>query len=510
MRGVADSFMVSREKLAFIVDATTAPIASIAPISSWIGFEVGLINEQIKNLEEMGYGQQLAEAGVTSGYNVFLESIASRYYPIFMLAFQFFLLFTTRDMGPMLKAERRAMDKKQVSSPDANEAEVELDNSLEPAEDVPRLWWNSAVPIILTLVIVFASLLITGYKNTVAAGDPVTAANLFGYGDSYSSLLYGSFIGSIFCWLFIRVQYYYKGQPYNALKDWIACKRVPVYEDGTGPRPILTLKESLEVWIEGIKGLTTPVLVLIMAWAIGQAVQDVSCDLFFASALSSESLDFRLLPTLTFLISALISFCTGTSWGTMSIMFPLAVPASWISSNGDRDIFVMTVAGILAGAVFGDHATAISDTTILSSLACKCDLRHHVITQLPYALIVALFSILLGTLPGAYIYPSWAGLLIGFPVMYLLTLLLAERVDHPARKLDPMSGAIEWIAVKWFKKEPEEVFIPEDIDVQATEYKDIWTAMGIRKKPEALPPTESTNMTSTIMSETKKGQPTGV
>ena len=501
MRGVADSFFVSREKLAFLVDATTAPVASIAPISSWIGFEVGLINEQITNLEQMGYGDQLAAAGVTSGYNIFLESIASRYYPIFMLLFQFWLIFTTRDLGPMLRAERRAMDKKQVSGPDANESEVELDTSLEPEEDVPRLWWNSAVPIVLTLIIVFTSLLVTGYKTTVDLGDPVNAANLFGNGDSYSSLLYGSFIGSVFTWLFIRAQYYYKGEPYNAWKCWFACKRVPIFEDGTGPKPILTLKESLEVWIEGIKGLTTPVLVLIMAWAIGQAVQDVSCDLFFASALSSDSLDYRMLPTLTFLISALISFCTGTSWGTMSIMFPLAVPASWISSGGDKNIFVMTVAGILAGAVFGDHATAISDTTILSSLATKCDLRHHVITQLPYAVICGVFSVLLGTIPGAYIYPPWVGLLIGFPVMAVLPLLIGQRVDHPLRKLDPISSATEWMAVKWFKKEPHEVYIPDDVNT--ADYKDFWTAIGVAKKPEKHDASME-GVTSAIMSETKK------
>lgn len=104
MRGISDAFFVSREKLAFIVDATTAPIASIAPISSWIGYEVGLINEQLQVLTDLGYGEELEAAGVSSGYTVFLKSIASRYYPIYMLVFQLALIVLRRDMGPMLKA----------------------------------------------------------------------------------------------------------------------------------------------------------------------------------------------------------------------------------------------------------------------------------------------------------------------------------------------------------------------------------------------------------------------
>mmetsp|Transcript_18773 Transcript_18773/g.49117 ORF Transcript_18773/g.49117 Transcript_18773/m.49117 type:complete len:771 (-) Transcript_18773:83-2395(-) len=491
MRGVSDAFFVSREKLAFIVDATTAPIASIAPISSWIGFEVGLIDDQLATLSGMGYEDSLQEAKLTSGYNIFLESIVSRFYPILMLMLQLSLILTKRDMGPMLKAERRARDQKLVNSPDAKEDETALDETLEPDADTPRLWWNSAAPIIVTLVIVFMSLLITGYNNTVADGMPVNASNVFGNGDAYGALLWGAFVGSIFCWFLVRFQYHHKGKLYNQWQHWIKFKPVPVDEDGKGPRPILTFKQSLAVWVEGIKGLTTPVLVLIMAWAIGQAVQDVSCDLFFASALSG-GVDPRMLPTLTFLIAALISFCTGTSWGTMSIMFPLAVPATWIAT-GDREIFILVIAGILAGAVFGDHATAISDTTILSSMATKCDLRHHVITQIPYALYAALISILLGTIPSAYAYDSWVGLLLGLIFVAISPIFIAERVDHPERKMDPMSRGVEWFKVTVLKKEPAEVVIPED-DSEMEEYTDFWSYWGAkigRKAPTYATPDNS-------------------
>ncbi|CAE7545598.1 unnamed protein product [Symbiodinium necroappetens] len=458
MRGISDAFFVSREKLAFLVDATTAPIASLAPISSWIGFEVGLINDQLETLKGLGYTDALAEAGLTSGYGIFLSSLASRYYPIFMLVFQLSLIVFQRDAGPMLQAERRAFDNKLVISPTAKESEVTLDASMEPSESTPKLWWNSVVPILSTLIAVFAALLVTGYNTTVDGGQEMTAENLFGNGDSYSALLWGGFIGSVVTWVFIRLQYQYKGEIYNQWKHWVACDfRMQIDGDeAEAPRPILNFKESLDVWIEGVKGLTAPVLVLLMAWGIGAAVKDVSCDLFFASVFSSDSLDYRSLPTLTFLISSLMSFCTGTSWGTMSIMFPLVLPAAWISSNGDQEIFVLVVSAILAGSVFGDHATAISDTTILSSMATKCDLRHHVVTQLPYALFVAAVAIIIGYLPASFLFPAWLGLLLGIVVMFLVPLVFAEKVDHPQRRLDPTMRVVEWARVTLLKGKPTE------------------------------------------------------
>ena len=287
----------------------------------------------------------------------------------------------------MLQAERRAIDKQQVTSATAKESEVTLDSSMEPSQGTPKLWWNGMVPILATLVAVFAALMATGYNKTVDGGQEPTAENVFGNGDAYAALLWGGFIGSVAAWVFIRLQYQYKGELYNQWKHWLKCdfQMHTEGDDVEAPRPILNFKESLDVWIQGIKSLTCPILVLLMAWGIGAAVKDVSCDLFFASVFSSDSLDYRWLPTLTFLIASLMSFCTGSSWGTMSIMFPLVLPAAWISSGGDREIFVLVVSAILAGSVFGDHATAISDTTILSSMATKCDLRHHVVTQLPYA-----------------------------------------------------------------------------------------------------------------------------
>ena len=418
---------------------------------------MGLINDQLETLKGLGYEAALEEAGLTNGYSIFLSSLVSRYYPIFMLIFQLSLIVFQRDGGPMLQAERRAIDKKQVISPTAKESEVTLDSSMEPSESTPKRWWNSVVPILATLIAVFAALLVTGYNTTVDGGQEMTAANLFGNGDSYSALLWGGFIGSVASWVFIRLQYQYKGEIYNQWAHWLKCDFKMQMEGEEQPRPILDFKESLDVWIEGVKSLTCPVLVLLMAWAIGAAVKDVSCDLFFASVFSSDSLDYRSLPTLTFLIASLMSFCTGTSWGTMSIMFPLVLPAAWISSSGDKEIFVLVVSAILAGSVFGDHATAISDTTILSSMATKCDLRHHVVTQLPYALLVAIVSILIGYLPASFLFPGWLGLLLGMVVMFLVPFVLTEKVEHPDRRLDPTMRLVELIRGKASKGNTSEM-----------------------------------------------------
>eukprot|EP00186_Timspurckia_oligopyrenoides_P002764 CAMPEP_0182442866 /NCGR_PEP_ID=MMETSP1172-20130603/1729_1 /TAXON_ID=708627 /ORGANISM="Timspurckia oligopyrenoides, Strain CCMP3278" /LENGTH=771 /DNA_ID=CAMNT_0024637933 /DNA_START=99 /DNA_END=2414 /DNA_ORIENTATION=+ len=462
MRSVVDGYLVSREKFAFLVDATTAPIASIAPISSWIGFELGLIQAELDILSADGQNVP------TSAYDVFLKTIPSRYYPIFMLLFSFVMILSMREFGPMLHAERRAQFERKVISDSANPDETEDDTSLEPAKDVPRRWWNAIVPIAITSFLVVLALILTGLDGAKANGEAINAANIFGNGDSYSSILWGAFVGSIVIWVMCRFQYVSDGKFVNQWSYWMKLKSHP------NARPLLTMQESLSAWISGVKALTTPVLVLIMAWAIGAAVRDAGADVFFSSALSSDSLDYRAIPVLTFIIASVISFATGTSWGTMSIMFPVVVSASWYASNGDENILVLTISAILAGSVFGDHATAISDTTILSAMSTKCDLTHHVVTQLPYALVVAVLSILVGYLPAGFAYPAELALLLEAVVVTLTALTIGVRVDHPKFKQDVFSICSEFVRVHLLRREPlERQEVPDYL--LEKEYKDIWT-----------------------------------
>jgi Na+/H+ antiporter NhaC len=438
MRPLADQFFVSREKLAFLVDATTAPIASIAPISSWIGFELSLISEELGKLE--GAGVDLKAAGLENPYSIFLETLASRYYPIFMLAFQLILLIMNRDFGPMLRAERRAFYEHLVSSPTSNISETEIKNDLEPEADTPLRWWNGVVPIMVVVVTVFVTLVVTGSDGTGLRADEI-----FGNGDAYGALLYGAFFGSLTVMILSACQYKLNGKIICACNKWGGCYEKDADNE---PVPLLTLKNSLDVWVEGIKGLISPTLILVGAWAIGGVIQDVGADVLFGSVVTNDNLDAGFLPVLTFLIAAIISFCTGSSWGTMAMLFPMVVGPSWYASDGDRDIFILVISAILAGSVFGDHATAISDTTIMSALATKCDLGDHVKTQLPYAVIIAFFSMFFGYLPCGFIYKSYVGLIIGLVLLVPLCFVLGVRVDHPDQKLDPISRLSDFIVSK--------------------------------------------------------------
>ncbi|KAJ8908337.1 hypothetical protein NDN08_005049 [Rhodosorus marinus] len=434
MRFVSDALWVSREKLAFLVDATTAPVASIAPISSWIGFEVGLIQAQIDLL--IAQGEDLV--GISeNAYLVFLETIPSRFYPIIMLFFQFFMIVAKREFGPMLVAERRALDEHKLVRDDAKVLDDESQSSMMPEEGTPLKWWNGVIPIVIVIFLVLLSILLTGRTTAQELGLPLTAENIFGNGDSYASLMYGGFTTTLIAWFMYRVQYVVEDRLIFPIAYWIRCKASP-------GRPLMTMEQNLSSFIDGIKGIFAPVLVLILAWAIGAAITDSGADIFFASALS-DSLDPRALPTLTFIIAAVISFCTGTSWGTMSILFPLIVPTAWYASQ-DSEIFILTISAVLSGAVFGDHCTPISDTTILSSISSRCDVMHHTITQLPYALTVGCVSIILGYLPVGYsAYENYWGLIIGCAFSMVFIIFVGVRVDHPKRRLDGMTIASNFL-----------------------------------------------------------------
>mmetsp|Transcript_2706 Transcript_2706/g.8213 ORF Transcript_2706/g.8213 Transcript_2706/m.8213 type:complete len:780 (-) Transcript_2706:130-2469(-) len=444
MRLISDSMWISREKLAFLVDATTAPIASIAPVSSWIGFEVGLIEAQLERLRSDG--EDLA--GVEeNAYLIFLQTIPSRFYPILMLFFQFFLIVSKREFGSMLLAERRAIDQHKLYNDDAKIVDDKDEAEIAPLEGTPRRWWNGVVPIFFVIFLVLLAILLTGRVATLEEGAELSAQNIFGNGDPFSSLMYGGLTATFIAWIMYRLQYVAEDRIVFPFLYWLRCKKCP-------GRPLMNMEQNLNAFISGVKSVLTPIIVLILAWAIGDAITESGADLFFASALQ-DSIDPRALPTLTFIIASIISFCTGTSWGTMSILFPLIVPTSWYAAR-DPEIFVLTISAILSGAVFGDHCTPISDTTILSSIASRCDVMDHTLTQIPYALWVSLISIMLGYVPTSYgVWPNWAGLLIGALFSIIFITLIGVRVDHPKRRLDPIALVVRWIWHKVFRQNPE-------------------------------------------------------
>ncbi len=385
-RPLTDRFGVSRERLAFIVDATAAPVASLAIISTWIGFEVGLIADN------------LPPGSGLDAYLVFIQSIPFRFYPLFALALVFMSALMKREIGPMYKAEMRARAGHPLrpgSSPLADTASAPL----QPPKDKPKNWWNAAIPIFIVVLVTGWGLYFTGRSAILAEGGPLPdLGTLKGWGFLLSSasslkvLLWASMWGGVSAALLALSQ------------------------------RLLTFSQTVEAWVEGVRGMTMAVLILGLAWAIGGVCADIHTADVVRAAVGGWLPAF-LIPSLVFLAAAAMSFATGTSWGTMSLLFPLAVPL-----GVDHGLLVETVSSVLAGAVFGDHCSPISDTTILSSMATGCDHTDHVRTQLPYALLAAGVGILAGDIPTALGLPWWVAIPIGLAILWLILRIWGRKV----------------------------------------------------------------------------------
>ena len=456
IRPITDSLGVSRERLAFLVDATAAPVASVSPISSWIGFELSLIQAVLDDLEEAGEDLSCYEDSV---FLIFLQTIPSRFYPLLMLCMQLFLIIMQREFGSMLSYERTARqtfygsgyldegqatvvdvedsEKKESTADDTHpeqgrtsevedydrisfgglahhaidltefdkdgdkkEEEVFMDANaklLEPSPDTPRRWWNCVVPIVVTISVVLTSLVCTGLTGIRHANDTYTLENIFSYSDSFTALLYGSVAGTCAIWFLCWVQ--------RVTAD--GRLTTVLTSDGRLPssKPIMTLGESLDIFILGIKNLVDALLILILAWTVGDSFTKCGTGIYISSALS-DNLDAGAYPAVTFVISGILALVTGSSWGTMSIMFPLILPAAHYADPCNKRVFYGTISSILAGAVFGDHCSPISDTTVLSAVASRCPLINHVRSQFPYALLVGTLGVLIGDLPTGLLFTT--------------------------------------------------------------------------------------------------------
>jgi Na+/H+ antiporter NhaC len=394
---------VSREKLAFLVDATAAPVACLALVTTWIGYEVGLIGEAVSRLPN--YDE--------AAYSVFLNSLPYSFYPLLMIAFVLGVTTLRRDFGPMLRAEQRARATGQLFRPGSTIARVEREASaLEPPEGRPRRAINAALPILVLVVGVLAGLYVTGRAAVLEAGGALTLREIVANASSYKAMLWGS-LGAAFVAIALTV----------------------------GQR-LLTLEETMEAWLAGMRSMLVAFVILVLAWALSGVNEALGTATFLVSTLSG-TLAPEWLPPLVFVLAAATAFATGTSWGTMGILMPLVIPLAWGVLEADGlhtaaehyHIVYSTVAVVLAGAVWGDHCSPISDTTILSSLASGCDHIDHVRTQLPYALSVGAVALLLGTIPTAFYVPWWVCLPLSTAATIGLLFVFGRHVDDPA--LDP-------------------------------------------------------------------------
>ncbi len=397
MRPVTDRLKISREKLSYIVDSTAAPVASIALISGWIGVEVGLIGDSVKTL------------GLdASPYVLFVQSIPYRFYPILALVFVLWVILTDRDFGPMLKAELRARREGKVIRDGARPASDFDAEILNPIEGRPRRWINAIVPICVVVGVTIVGMWWTGRQTLISAGDSdLGLQNVFANGDSYRGLLWGSFS---------------------------ACAVAALMSIG---QRILSLQETMAAWTAGIKAMLFACVILTLAWSLGTMTGDVHTASYLVNLLTG-TLAPHWLPVIVFLLSAAISFATGTSWGTMAIMMPIVMPlAMALSTNAGLDpaathtILVGAISSVLAGSVWGDHCSPISDTTILSSMASSSDHIDHVRTQIPYALTVGVVGMLVGDIPTAFGMSPWISLVVGSLVLLGILYVFGEREDPP-------------------------------------------------------------------------------
>lgn len=415
---------VSREKLAFIVDATAAPLASLVPISSWIGFEVGLIQDELDKISEKLDGAELYTA--STGMSVFLESTKYRYYSIFMLLFIPITILLKRDFGPMLVAERKTIvyDRKDGGDSKGNQMDESYEKLLEPAEDTPTRVWNFFVPVFFLIFFIFYILVDFGDdgSGTQSIRDKIESS------DSYVALLWGTMAAALVAMLFYMIQFKKGGE---------MASPTAFFSDEK-PAPLLSVKEGVDAFLAGQMRIVPALVVLTLAWAAGSVMSDVGADRLFERWILDSGLNPAALPTLSFLIAMLIALSTGTSWGTMGILFPLLIGPTYTAADGDVRIFYATVSSVLAGAIMGDHVSPISDTTILACLACDCGLMQHVKTQIPYAGVVALWSVLAGTVPIGYneSYKNAGGIILGLVLIIITVFGLGAPVVSESGRFD--------------------------------------------------------------------------
>jgi Na+/H+ antiporter NhaC len=389
MRPITDKLRISREKLAYLVDSTAAPIAAIAFITTWIGAELSYIEAGINRIEDLNEGV----------YSIFIQSLAYSFYPVFSLIFMFFLIRSGKDFGPMWKAEQAA--RLQAST------EPSATSESKPVSTSP---WNAIIPVAVVVLGTIIGLLYTGWDSDIWQDGEINLGKklslIIGQSDSYQALLWAS------------------------LAALATAIKLSVFQK------LMSLSKAMEAAVEGMKTMLSAILILVLAWSLAQVIEELHTADLLTSVLS-DTISPYLIPTLTFILAALVAFSTGSSWGTMAILYPLMLGASWsISREAGLDyqsslsIFQNVVACVLAGSVLGDHCSPISDTTILSSLSSKCDHLSHVRTQMPYALTVGSIAVLAGTLPTAYGLPSWLAFLAGGGILWLIIHKFGKSVEE--------------------------------------------------------------------------------
>ncbi len=402
MRSLTDKLRISREKLAYIVDSTAAPVAAIALITTWIGAELGYIEGALAVIESKGQG-----AVEMNAYAVFLNSLGYAFYPVFALLLIVIIIYQGRDFGPMYTAEVNA----RKGLPSNAHAKLESANSDEfkPQEGAPLRKINALIPLAIVIFGTVAGLFITGYDASVWADEGLRFGQklsfTIGASDSYQALLWASISGLIVAVLM------------------------------TAAQKIMTYSTAVETAVNGFKTMMSAVVILLLAWALASLTQQMHTADYLAT-LAGDSVAPWAVPGITFVIAAVVSFSTGSAWGTMAIVYPLMLPLSWelsiasgVEAQEGMQYFFNVTSCVLAGAVLGDHCSPISDTTILSSLATQCNHIEHVRTQLPYALTAGLVALVFTVLSATVGLPWYLCYALGIGLLVIIVRFIGRRIE---------------------------------------------------------------------------------
>lgn len=386
-RSLTDHLNISREKLAYIVDSTAAPVACIALITTWIGYQIGLVDQALGTIDALAHLQ---------AYSIFIQSIPYSFYPILAIVFVFLISSTGLDFGPMYKAEVRAR-KGQVKPVMAEVLPALEGEELVAKDNIPLRAFNAFIPILVMVAALGVSLVMLGEGETLTEILETT--------EPYKAMMYSSFVG------------------------------VLVAAALTIGQRILSVHETIDAWYGGLRATLFGMIILVLAWSLSDVTAELNTASYLVTLLAG-SLPVALIPAIAFILAAITAFTTGTSWGTMAILMPLVIPLAWavmvVHGVGDPSgmhILYSSIACVLAGAVWGDHCSPISDTTVLSSIASGCNHIEHVRTQLPYALLVGGVALFVGTIPGGYGLPPWVSLIIGVALLYGALRALGRRAE---------------------------------------------------------------------------------
>ena len=405
MRPAFDEKKISRAKLAYILDSTAAPVCILAPISTWVVTVMSYIRDS-DGFESLNMSE----------FIFFIKMIPYSVYPLLTLAFVVLISLFFKDFGPMKRSEDDAANGKLFNE----ELYGACPGNLETISGDSAKWYDMVIAIVVLILVCIVMFPVTTYMGLVGsdgietlsqAFNSTTITNAFIQTDASKALFYGAVISLIIMYIY-----------------YVA-------------RKLLNVRSAGNAIMEGIKSMVPALVVLALAWTIGNVIKSSPEDgglglaSFLSEVVKGGGFPLWILPAIGYLLGCVIAFSTGTSWGTFAILIPIVIPIATGLANANGytgeqllNVLLISVGSLVSGAVFGDHCSPISDTTILSSTGSNCPLLEHVSTQLPYASLVAIASFI-GVIVGGITLNPFFSLLTGFVIMCIMAILAPKFYD---------------------------------------------------------------------------------